>query len=73
MHYLLLCQYTLIAIVLRVYNAAFYAIANFDLFNDGSVDLQMWVLLTKSEFRVFDTQVAIKACGPLILFQSGNL
>ena len=37
------------------------AIVDFDLFYDEPVDMQMWVSLTRSQCRVPDTQVTVKA------------
>ena len=42
------------------------AIVDFYLFYDGLVDMQIWVLQTRSQCRVSVTQVTIKACGPLV-------
>ena len=42
-----------------------YAIVDFHLFYDGAVDIQMSPL-TRSQCKVSDTQVTIKACGPLV-------
>ena len=36
-------------------------------FYDVAVDMQVWSLLTRSQCRVSDTQVTVKACGPLVL------
>ena len=44
----------------------FYAIADFYLFYDGAIDMQIWALLTRSDFRVSATQVTVKASGPLV-------
>ena len=57
---------TLIAIVLRDYDAAFRYHSWFSLFYDGAVDIQIWALLTRSPCKVSDTQVTVKACGPLV-------
>ena len=43
-----------------------YTIVDFHLFYDEAVDIQLWALLTRSQFKVSDTQVIIKACGPLV-------
>ena len=48
---------TLIANVFRV---------DFYLFYDGAVDIQICALLTRSQCKVSDTQVTVKACGPLV-------
>ena len=42
-------------------------IVDFNLFYDGAVDIQIWALLTRSQCKVSDTQVTVKACGPLVL------
>ena len=42
-------------------------IVDFHLFYDGDVDIQIWPLLTRSQGKVSDTQVTIKACGPLVI------
>ena len=67
MYYLLLYQHsTLIAIVLRDYDAAFLTMVDFHLLYDGAVDIQIWALLTRSQCKVSDTQVIVKGCGPLV-------
>ena len=38
------------------------------LFYDGPVDLQIWALLTKSQCRVSDTQMNVKAGGPFVIW-----
>ena len=43
-----------------------YTLVDFRLFYDGAVDIQIWALLTKSQCKVSDTQVTVKACGPLL-------
>ena len=45
-----------------------YAIVEFYLLYDGAVDMQIRSLLTRSQCRVADTQVTVKACGPLVIF-----
>ena len=45
-----------------------YTIVDFHLFYDGAVDIQIWALLTSSQCEVSDTQVTVKARGPLVLF-----
>ena len=42
-------------------------IVDFHLFYVGAVDIQIWALLTRSQCKVSDTQVTVKACGPLVL------
>ena len=37
-------------------------IVDFHLFYDGAVDIQIWALLTRSQCKVSDTQVTVKAC-----------
>ena len=37
-----------------------------NLFYDGSVDMQIWAPLTRSQCRVSVAQVTIKAHGPLV-------
>ena len=37
-------------------------IVDFHLFYDGAVDIQIWA----SQCKVSDTQVTVKACGPLV-------
>ena len=56
----------MIAFVFRDYNMLLDAISDFYLFNDRAVDMQIWAPLTKSEFRVSDTQVTVKACGLVV-------
>ena len=69
MHYLLLHQYTprwllfYIGIIMLLSNA----IVDYFFLNDVAVDMQIWALLTRSWCRVSDTQVTVKACGPLVL------
>ena len=41
-------------------------IVDFNLFYDGDVDIQIWPHLTRSQCKVSDTQVTVKACGPLV-------
>ena len=43
-----------------------YTSVDFHLFYDEAVDIQLWALLTRTQFKVSDTQVTIKACGPLV-------
>ena len=47
-------------------NAAHFATDDFYLFYNGSVDMQIRVLLTRSQCRVSDTQVTVKACGHIV-------
>ena len=42
-------------------------IVDFHLFYDGVVEIQIWAFLTRSQCKVSDTQVTVKACGPLVL------
>ena len=58
--------FTLIVIVLKNYNAAFLSIGDFYLFYNGAVDMQICTLLTRNQCKVSDTQVTVKACGPLV-------
>ena len=44
-----------------------YTIIDFHLCYDGAVDIQIWAPLTRSQCKVSDTQVTVKACGPLVL------
>ena len=44
-----------------------YATVDFYLFFDGAADIQIWVLLTRSQCRVSDTHVTVKALGLLVL------
>ena len=46
------------------------SIVDFHLFYDGAVDIQIWDLSTRSQCKVCDTQVTVKACGPLVFFMS---
>ena len=41
-------------------------IVDFHLFYDGAVDMQIWALLTRSQCKVSDTRVTVKAHGPLV-------
>ena len=43
-------------------------IVNFHLFYDGAVDIQIQALLTRSQCKVSDTHVTVKAHGPLVFF-----
>ena len=43
-----------------------YTMLDFHLFYDGAVDIQICALLTRSHCKVSDTQVTVKACGPLV-------
>ena len=43
-----------------------YTIVDFYLFNNGAVDMQMYALLTRTQCKVSNTQVTVKACGPLV-------
>ena len=45
-----------------------YTIIDFHLFYDGAVDIQIWASLTRSQCKVSETQVIVKAYGPLVLF-----
>ena len=56
---------TFIAIVLREFNAVFLCHCWFLLYY-GAADMQIWALLTRSQCRVSDTQVTVKALGPLV-------
>ena len=42
-----------------------YTIVDFHLFYDGAVDIHLWAPPTRSQCKVCDTQVTVKACGPL--------
>ena len=42
------------------------------LFYDKPVDMQIWALLTKSQFRISDTQVTVKVHGPLVNTSHGD-
>ena len=59
-HWLLLCQGIMMLLS--------YTIVDFHLFYDGPVDIQIWAPLTRSQCKVSDTQVNIKACRPLVSF-----
>ena len=43
-----------------------YTIVDFHLFYDGAVDIQIWAPPTRSQCKVCDTQVTVKACRPLV-------
>ena len=43
-----------------------YTIVDFYLLYGGAVDMQIRALLTRSQCKVSDTQVTVKACGPLV-------
>ena len=44
------------------------AIVDLNLFYDGSVDMQIRTILTRSPLGVTDTQVTVMACGPVVHF-----
>ena len=44
-----------------------YTIVDFHLFYDGAVDIQICTLLTRRQCKGCDTQVTVKACGPLVI------
>ena len=43
-----------------------YTIIDYHLFYDWAVDIQIWAPLTRSQCKVSDTQVTVKACGSLV-------
>ena len=44
-----------------------YTFVDFDFYyNNGAVDMQICTLLTRIQCKVSDTQVTVKACGPLV-------
>ena len=43
-----------------------YTIVDVHLYYDGAFDIKMWALLTRSQCQISDTQVTVKACGPLV-------
>ena len=53
----------MIAIVLKDYDSAFLYIY----YNNGAVDMQICALLTRIQCKVSDTQVMVKACGPIVI------
>ena len=42
------------------------AIVDFNLFYDGTIDMQIRALLTRNPLGVHDTQVTVMACGPFV-------
>ena len=44
-----------------------YATVDLYLFYDRAADIQIWAPLRKSQCRVSDTQVTVKALGPLLV------
>ena len=76
MHYIvsstLSIYITLIDVVLRTFTCKMLSYAIVDLhlhvFYNGFADIQIWALLTGNQCRVSDTQVTVKAHGPLVLF-----
>ena len=42
-------------------------------YNNGAVDMQICALLTRIQCKVSDTQVTVKACGPLVLNVYGKV
>ena len=57
---------TLIATVLRDLLLLSYAIVEFSVFFVGTFDMHIRALLTRNQCRVFDTQVTVNACKPLV-------
>ena len=49
-----------------------YTIVDFYLFYNGVVDMKIWALLTRSQCKVSDTQVTVKACGLLVCLPKGS-
>ena len=49
-----------------------YTIVDFHLIYDWAVDIQIWTPLTRSQCKVSDTQVTVKACGPLVFVCGGS-
>ena len=43
-----------------------FASVDFHLFPDGATDIQIWALQTRSQCRVFDSQLTVNALWPLI-------
>ena len=44
-----------------------YTIVDFYFYyNNGAIDMQICTLLTRIQCKVSDTQVTVKACGPLV-------
>ena len=43
-----------------------YTIVDCHLFYDGAVNIQIRAPLTRIQCKVSDTQVTVKACGPLV-------
>ena len=43
-----------------------YTMVDYHLSYDVAVDIQISTLMTRSQCKVSDTQVTVKACGPLI-------
>ena len=70
MHYMYLQLYQYTTHWLLLYKGIIMllscAIVDFYQFYDMAVDMQIWALLTKSQCRVSDTHVTVKACGPLV-------
>ena len=65
-HYSGYVLYTLIAVVLKDYDAVFlYTIVDIYLLYEGAVGMQILALFTRIQCKVSDTQVIDKACGPL--------
>ena len=70
MYYLLLYHYTHYWSLLcqRIMMLLSDTIVDFHLFYDGAVDIQIWALFTRSQCKISDTQVTVKACRPLVKF-----
>ena len=67
MLYILLYQYiSHWLLVLREYNVVSYATVDIHLFYDVAADMQIKALLTRSQCRVSDTHITVKALGPLV-------
>ena len=60
--------FTVIAIVLKDYDACFpIQLLIFTYYNNGPIDMQICALLTRIQCKASDTQVTVKACGPLVI------
>ena len=49
-----------------------YTIVDF-YYNNGAVNMQICTLLTRIHCKVSDTEVTVKACGPLVFLDTQNL
>ena len=49
-----------------------FATVDFNLFYDGATGMQIWILLTRSQWNDPDSQGTVKALGPLVWVKIGE-